>query len=1092
MKKFWPSLGVILILAIFITITKMDQKFGNNWFSENFIEKYNPKNYEIVDINFTPKTYSNLKRYFLPKNVIVKPETISHQNRINDVMIDKDRIYSVANDNTIRVWDRDNLSLKKVIYEKRNAKFGNLYTITSNNKYFLTAGMVGDENTIFVIDKKSLKNVKLIKNSFNAINKMVFNKNKTLLAISSGDNIYFYDKNLNYLYDKDFEKFSKKYNSIYNISFLTPTKIVFVTWDGYVIIFDVSTKKTLYSKKIDSKLQALDVIKNRIYVADYNGNLWIFDEKLNLKNKFKIPLKALVLAHNKKFIAVGGYDDLTLLNMNGKIITHKNINFCKALAIDDNYLYFGDRNIMKKVDLKNLNEIYASSEVVKKIYSLKDLKTDNYLYTPLDNNISLSYYLKNNKDKLSQINSIDGKIFSFDIFGSILEVSSKDFRRYFIRDNSSGYIHTTALWYKKFIVSGGEFGNIFVYDIYKGIISYLFGFYGTILDMNLNGNILSVLGDNSEVKFYNLKNLKNKIYPFMSLVQFINDSILIKKGKIVYDSVDLKDNAVCLKNTPLNLVKIPCLNTESLKKEKKPEIIDLNNSAKVKFSGAIDSIFDAGNYVLIIADGHYVYNKKIKKLKKIYAVGFISDVLIDKTNIYLLNSMGVIYKYDKNFNYIGKSDKKPHYVSEKRVAYHLEKYKDYIVSTYNNNLVFYDKYLNSFRTILIKKAYFWTTIDKYLFFYRRGKLWKFNLNNNKFVDAIKVDDVYIKTPQNRIVVRIKNNYYALDKNFKKQFLIKSKKGFEKFFKYKNNFYGVNDKKIVMFTKKGVAVNTYLSKDRFSGNIAFLDEYDVLFADKFKINKFDLYDFSKNSVKVMIKSLSEIKNLYTNENYILEEQENKVNIYDRNLTKIKIIPLIYNYERVKFLDGNTLYTNERIINLKTFKIEEISKKYGFFFRFKDKEVFVKEDFFYDALYLKDNNKTIKLFDDEYVDIFHDEKFLYFQRDGILYKFDQKLIPINYEADEIAFYKNEYAFYSKTDSWLYFKNNSVKIDDNILKIFISKDSIFAVSLDNIVFVYDKKLNLKKIIRLNKDAENIVISPENIIYYSLYGKIYKYSIL
>jgi hypothetical protein len=67
LKKFWPSFGILLLLAVFITFNKMNQKFGVNFFSKNFVERYNPKNYEIVDKNFT---VTSLKRYFLEKNII--------------------------------------------------------------------------------------------------------------------------------------------------------------------------------------------------------------------------------------------------------------------------------------------------------------------------------------------------------------------------------------------------------------------------------------------------------------------------------------------------------------------------------------------------------------------------------------------------------------------------------------------------------------------------------------------------------------------------------------------------------------------------------------------------------------------------------------------------------------------------------------------------------------------------------------------------------------------------------------------------------------------------------------------------------------
>jgi len=130
--------------------------------------------------------------------LIIEPKSLSHRGIVNDIKIIDNKIYSVSNDNALKVWDKS-LRLIATIYEKQNENYGNLYTIASNNKYILTAGIVGIDNAVFIHRKKDLKTVKLLKRSFSGINKLKFFPDKKTLAIAAGNTLHLYDKNLKIL-----------------------------------------------------------------------------------------------------------------------------------------------------------------------------------------------------------------------------------------------------------------------------------------------------------------------------------------------------------------------------------------------------------------------------------------------------------------------------------------------------------------------------------------------------------------------------------------------------------------------------------------------------------------------------------------------------------------------------------------------------------------------------------------------------------------------------------------------------------------------------------------------------------------------------
>ena len=187
----------------------------------------------------------------------------------------------------------------------------------------------------------------MLKHNFNAINKLKFSPNKKILVIASGSNLYFYDKNFKFLYYESFYDYNKKYGSIYDVVFLNNNILAFVDWDGYVITFDTKTKKILQTKKLPTRLQAIDFINNKLYVGGYDGYLYIFDKNLKLIKKIFIDLgfETLHIKHSKNYIALAGGNEGFAVLKNDKVIFQKNNFFSKAIAINRDNIYV---EIMRK------------------------------------------------------------------------------------------------------------------------------------------------------------------------------------------------------------------------------------------------------------------------------------------------------------------------------------------------------------------------------------------------------------------------------------------------------------------------------------------------------------------------------------------------------------------------------------------------------------------------------------------------------------------------------------------------------------------------------------------------------------------------
>jgi WD40 repeat protein len=978
--------------------------------------------------------------------LIIEPKSVSHRSVVNDIQIIDGKVYSVSNDNTLKVWDKS-LNLITTVYEKQNENFGNLYTVASNDKYILAAGIAGNDNVVFVHDKKTLNAVKLLKKDFNVINKLKFSPDKKILVIVSGDSLYFYNKNLRYLYYKNFYDYNNVYRSIYDVVFLDNWKVAFVDWDGYVVIYDIKSRKILKTKRLSTKLQSIDLIKNRLYVGGYDGYLYVFDKNLKLLKKILLsPLfQILHIKHSKNYIAIAGGNGGFAVLKDDKVIFKKDTGFSKAIAIDKEDIFAGSNEVILHYKLNNLKNktktvIYKPSFITIKspyfslnyddIYSnfIGDFQKSKYHTI---NGVDYSYEITTtkNRDDTLIIYKDNTKLLA-DIAESLggsgdLVLGKKEETARFRRNNSAGYRHRAVVWYKHYIISGGDYGNVFIYDIKsKSKVAKLKGLKDHIVDLAVMDDVLAVLDERGDIRLYNLSGIKKEIKPYLSVTLYKDKTFLVRSGNYFYTN-DLS-KAVCLKPVKSGFIKTSCTPDKkmiekiiSFKKpcENKIKTINLTSNIPTAIDTDINWIFNTSKYIILGDYKYYALNKKTEKLKKLNLPygRTVADVLEKDGFIYILLGRGNIYKFDKNLNFIAKTTFEPAWFGKE--SRYLSTYKKvFIASRYKNKIYVFDKDLNPEYKIPItaKDLYYWTFINDVLYLDIGDDLIKLDFNTRKH-SSLKVDMVYLKTPQNRLVIK-QDKYYLLDKDFNKKAL-NLPDNFYDFYNGKKYFYALSNNEIVRFldNKK---VNSAILK----GNIDYLAGIGEI-GDKAVLvvnHKLELFDFKTHKLKLLTQPVITFLNLYVDKNYVVAEGRKFLYVFDKNLKLIK---------KIRLNNGDV---------------------YG----------------------LKNGKVYIKAFS------------------GHKYAVDLKTFK-EFKVSRFPETKKTPAYFSDTDDYIYYGSFPVKAEERVFKLYETGKYIVAWGVNNNVYVYDKKLHLREKIILDKRVYGVYVTNDGYLYYAVYDKIFRYKI-
>jgi WD40 repeat protein len=117
---------------------------------------------------------------------------------------------------------------------------------------------------------------------------------------------------------------------------------------------------------------------------------------------------------------------------------------------------------------------------------------------------------------------------------------------------TNGVKHNVFGWYKNFIVSAGDNGNIKIYNIKGEEIASLEGHMADVNSISLNGDLLISGSRDQSIRIWNLKNLKNEVNKFynetyisrvMNKYHITRDNVL-KQAKKINDTKIYKSREI--------------------------------------------------------------------------------------------------------------------------------------------------------------------------------------------------------------------------------------------------------------------------------------------------------------------------------------------------------------------------------------------------------------------------------------------------------------------------------------------------------------------------------------------------------------------
>jgi len=299
---------------------------------------------------------------------------------------------------------------------------------------------------------------------------------------------------------------------------------------------------------LPNRMQGLDIVNNSIYVGGYNDILYKLDTKLTIRKKIPLSEHILSITHSGNRLGVGTYSSVIILK-DDKVLTSKNTRIAKAVAFDKDSLYFASANLLGKLQNETVTK---TEESIKKYSSLK-----NFFCRDFD-------FEEFHKEDFA-IYTYDQKLYHYKFKSKRYENDTIALYRgkkrinEFQRDASSGYRHLNLTWYKHSIISGGDFGYLFMYDFKKGKIKSFVGAKESFLDVGIQGDILAGLNSDGNLYLYNLLEKKKQIKPYAIITAFKDGSCLVRSGDRSFFASNSKEHVLCLKNDYLDFKDIACV-----------------------------------------------------------------------------------------------------------------------------------------------------------------------------------------------------------------------------------------------------------------------------------------------------------------------------------------------------------------------------------------------------------------------------------------------------------------------------------------------------------------------------------------------------
>jgi len=509
------------------------------------------------------------------KEAILTLDTIGHIGKIRDIIVSKSGdIISASTDKTIRVWDsKTGKEKRKILGQIGVGNRGVIYAIALSNdeKYLAVGGYLGG-GQIRLYNYQSGKLLALLRSHTSTVIDLNFSKDGHYLLSSSADKtvkIW----NMNSIENNPLlETISFHKDFVYAVAFTSENNIVSAGYDNTIALHSLSGT-LLKSYTHNKKLQYIAIKENTIATSGDGDEILLFDNTLRLKQKIKNKIKPSGLAYspNESYLIVGSggyaFNDIKkqdiLFPFNINIYDAKN-NYKKISSLDNKHS--NTANVVGFIDDRTAvsagggsNEIYVwdifNSTVKTKIigqggsFHSVGIEGDiiGFRYSWMTAKKYSSFTKSLNLKTLEFFNTVDPAILSsinskglsvskggpYGYSNATLNIEEKKIS--ITRNPSNGMRHRCYGWYKNYIISGGDFGQLEIYDHNGQSVANLIGHTGKIVSIALYGDTLVSASEDLTIKLWDLKQITKRLK--IKIMKVVRNSLANKSGLQVNDQI---------------------------------------------------------------------------------------------------------------------------------------------------------------------------------------------------------------------------------------------------------------------------------------------------------------------------------------------------------------------------------------------------------------------------------------------------------------------------------------------------------------------------------------------------------------------------
>lgn len=494
-----------------------------------------PDTYEIIDTT---------KKHAVVQKAILKLDTKGHAARVSGMIITKNgNIITSSVDKTVIVWDTEKAKQKrKILGEIGDGAEGmvNAMALSPDEKYLATGGWFSNKldnrHSIRIYDYKSGKLVKLLISHADVLIKLYFSRDgKYLVSASADKSIKIWSVEDNFSL-KDTLKFNYNINDAKIIHYEN-RNFALISAGKQLTLYDIEKKEITQSYRADTTLTYLAYNDRDIAVSTNTFKFFIFDTDLNLIKTVKTKTVPSELAYspNLKIFITGSASFPSVVNIYDASKGYKKIssffrfnNMAYRVGFMDNTTAVaigGDNKDIYTWDIYSNKVKKKISGVGKTIWSVNihgdtiewgntpdrsginhfaslqksmNLKSFNISYLP--SVVKNTIPTVNGRYSLSHAslnpNGYDSSILNVKKDGVI--VAS------IVRGSTSGNMHRCYGWYRDYIVSGGYYGTLYIYNKQGTHIASLIGHTGTIWSLGLDGDKLISGSDDQTMMIWDL------------------------------------------------------------------------------------------------------------------------------------------------------------------------------------------------------------------------------------------------------------------------------------------------------------------------------------------------------------------------------------------------------------------------------------------------------------------------------------------------------------------------------------------------------------------------------------------------------------